>query len=425
MDSATYQQYLDKNWDGLIKTGKSGIKQDIDFYYLRIRMGIAFYEKKNFKSAQTHFKMALEFNESDPIASEYLYYSYLFGGQTQQAALLYKGFQPSFQEKLQAPGLKIVDRISAEYLYNQTFTDDLIDDPATFEGLPIGARIITRNYHNLNVGLHHNMHPGTSFNHAYTYLGKSNYYYYDDGVDRFGVDGQKVRQHQYYLSPSFTTPGGLVISPSFHFLHIAYQVPSLSGGGGSGGGPGGVGGENIVFSDESLNQVLGGLSFLKYQGPFRYGFGGIYSNLNDTKQFTASGTLTWYPGGNLNMYLRATMYMHRPDAESINWELIPDFLLGYGIVSKVWIELSGTYGEMRNFSQSNGYIVYNGLDWMKSKVMGNITVPLGKKGSLIYVGARFAQYENSYISFTTTQADDQYLISYNSLSIFGGISWKF
>jgi len=426
VDSATYKNYVDKNWDELIKAGRSALKADFDFYYLRMRMGIAYYEKGNFKSAQSHFKKALEFNQNDLVASEYLYYSYLFGGQSHQAALMYKNFQSSLQEKVQSPDLKAVDRLSAEYLYNQTFTDDLVNDPGTFEGLPYGVRIITRNYHNLNVGLKHNMHPGTSFTHSYTYLNKSNYYYYDDGVDRFGVDGQKVKQHQYYLSPSFTTVGGLVISPAFHFLHIAYQVPYIAaGGGGSGGGPGIGGDVSIEFNDEFLNQMLGGLTLLKYQGAFSYSFGGIYSNLNQTKQFTGSGSITWYPKGNLDMYLGATLYVHMADLNKISQELIPDIVFGYGIASKVWLEITGTYGEMKNFAESNGHIIYNGLDWMKYKVLGNIILPLGKKGSVIYAGARFAEYENSYISFNTGEPKNQYLLSYNSVSIFGGLSWKF
>jgi hypothetical protein len=125
------------------------------------------------------------------------------------------------------------------------------------------------------------------------------------------------------------------------------------------------------------------------------------------------------------MYLGASLYVHMADLDDAKPVLIPDVLLGYGIASKVWLEISGTYGEMQNFAQANGYIVYNGLDWMKYKIVGNIILPLGKKGTVIYAGSRFAQYENSYISFAATEPENQYLLSYNSISIFGGISWKF
>ena len=99
VDSTTYQLYLDKSWDELIHVGKDAVKKDIDYYFLRMRIGIAYYEKNNYKSAQSHFRKALEFNTGDPVASEYLYYAYLFGGQTQQAALLYREFPESLKMK--------------------------------------------------------------------------------------------------------------------------------------------------------------------------------------------------------------------------------------------------------------------------------------------------------------------------------------
>lgn len=264
------------------------------------------------------------------------------------------------------------------------------------------------------------MHPGISFIHAYTYLGKSNYYYYDDGIDLFGADGQKVSQHQYYLSPSFTSEEGLVFSPAFHFLHIAYGVPSIPDG-----GPGPGGGNSVVFDNESLNQLVGGLSLEKYQGSFSFRIGAMFSNLNLNNQVTGSAGLTWYPPGNMDMYLGAALNAHLADAGEGGTAIIPDLIFGYGIGPKIWIEIFGAYGEMKNYSESNGYIVYNGLDWMNYKVLGNIVLQLTPKGSVIYAGARFARYESQYITFDPALSPDLNNINYNSLSILGGLSWKF
>ena len=420
VDSTTYQLYLDKSWDELIHVGKDAVKKDIDYYFLRMRIGIAYYEKNNYKSAQSHFRKALEFNTGDPVASEYLYYAYLFGGQTQQAALLYREFPESLKMKVQEPGLKTIDLISVEYLYNRSFTDELADDPGTFESLPYGAQILTRDFQNLNLALHHNMHPGTTFRHAYTYLVKDNYYYYDDGLDRFTAEGQMVRQHQYFLSPSFTFQGGLVISPSFHFLHVGFQIPELSGG-----GPGPGGGNDVIFRKDFVNQMAGGLQLARYLGTLLVRLEGIYSNLNKTDQLSGTAGFTWYPAGNLDMYMGASLHAHMADLDAGKAALIPDIIFGYGIASRVWVEFSGTYGDMKNFSESNGYIVYNGLDWMTYKAMGNIMVPLTDKGSMIYAGVRYAGYENQFIPFDPAQPADLNDLKYNSLSIYGGLSWKF
>ncbi len=420
VDVQTYQLYLDKDWDGLIRAGREALKTDFDYYYLRMRIGIACYEKKNYKSAQAHFRKALEFSQGDPVASEYLYYAYLFAGQSQQAARLYDRFPDSLRRKIPDAGLKAVDRISVEYLQNHTFTDELIDDPGTFDGLPYGVRIITRNFRNLNLSLKHQMHPGTSLTHAYTYLGKDSYYYYDDGIDRFGVDGQRVNQHQYYLSPSITSDRGFVFSPFFHFLYVSYEVADLSAGGA---GPGG--GTDGLFRKEKETQVAAGANLHQYLGPVSLRVGGLYSNLNRAKQFTGSAGLTWYPLGNLDLYLGASLSAHTEDIGAGGVELIPGMLLGFGMASRVWLELSGSYGDMKNYTAFDGSVVYNGLDWMKYQGLASIIIPLTEKGSRLYVGARYAGYVNSFIPLDTTQPSDLNDLSYNSISIFGGLSWKF
>jgi hypothetical protein len=125
------------------------------------------------------------------------------------------------------------------------------------------------------------------------------------------------------------------------------------------------------------------------------------------------------------MYMGASLNVHFADLEAGSAGLIPDLILGYGIASRVWIELSGSYGEMKNYTESGGYIVYNGLDWMNYKLIGNIIVPLGRKGTSLYAGARFAEYRNTPISFDPALDPGQNQLIYNSLSIFGGLSWKF
>ena len=82
-NSETYRLYLEEEWDSLIILGKAALNQDMDYYYLRMRLGIAFYQKKNYRVAANHFTRALEMNQGDPAALEYLYYARLMAGQSQ------------------------------------------------------------------------------------------------------------------------------------------------------------------------------------------------------------------------------------------------------------------------------------------------------------------------------------------------------
>jgi hypothetical protein len=275
--------------------------------------------------------------------------------------------------------------------------------------------------------LHHTLNPGITLAHAYTYLNKTNYYYYNDGLTSFGIDGQKVSQHQYYISPSFSTNRGLTISPSFHYLRSKFQAPYMVTGTG-GPGPGG-GGSSIQYSDLYANHYVGGLNLSQFVGRFAISLGGIYSSINEATQVSGSAGITWYPLGNLDLYFGTFLNVHQANtAQENKVELIPDFLLGFGIASRVWMEFSGTYGNMRNYTEGNGYIVYNGLDWMVYKAIGTIIIPITPKGSSIYLGTRFSETKSQFIlrdqPFDPSSGQDINSIITNSISIFGGLSWK-
>jgi hypothetical protein len=426
LDKETYNLYMEKKWDDLIRAGKLGLKQDIDYYYLRMRMGIAFYEQKNYKASQAHFRKALEFNQGDPVASEYLYYAYLFAGQSQQANLLARDFTPSLAEKVDPPSGKFADILALEYLYNFTDTKDILSDPDKyFSELPYGYQLVTLHFSNMNAMLHHQITPGFSLTHAYTYLNKTNYYYYDDGLSRFGTDGQKVVQNQYYISPAFLTRGGLSIAAAFHVLRIRFQAPYVVNGGG---GPGFGGGSNSSLQYTSLisHHFVGGLNLSQSLGRFAIRLGGIYSSINDASQLTGTAGLTWYPMGNLDLYMGTSLNVHNEfnnGETAIEW--IPDMLIGFGISSRVWMEFSGSYGKMKNYTEGNGYIVYNGMDWMNYKAIGTVVIPIGPKGSKIYLGARFAEYESRFSPFDPIAGQETNSIITKSISIFGGLSWRF
>jgi len=43
VDYKTYGYYVNQNWDSLIYLGNKAIAQNIDYYYLRVRIGVAYF----------------------------------------------------------------------------------------------------------------------------------------------------------------------------------------------------------------------------------------------------------------------------------------------------------------------------------------------------------------------------------------------
>ena len=84
VDSSTYQLYIHQSWDSLIEIGKTAIKNNIDYYYLRMRMAEAYNAKEQYLLSAQSFEKAREFNHSDPNASAGLYFAYLNSGKKNQ-----------------------------------------------------------------------------------------------------------------------------------------------------------------------------------------------------------------------------------------------------------------------------------------------------------------------------------------------------
>ncbi|RLD59988.1 MAG: hypothetical protein DRJ05_05465, partial [Bacteroidetes bacterium] len=114
VDHETYRFYILKNWDSLLITGHKAIKQNIDYFYLRMRIGTAYYETGNYMKAANNFEKALKFSGTDPTALEYLYYCYLFTNREQDARFLSKRFTVSLIEKTNPPKSKPIDEIYLE-----------------------------------------------------------------------------------------------------------------------------------------------------------------------------------------------------------------------------------------------------------------------------------------------------------------------
>ena len=100
VEQKSYQLYLDKNWNELIKFGNRAINSGFDYYYLQIRIGIAYFEKKNYSLAENHFKKVLQFNSDDELAQEYLYYCFIYNGRNEEARMLSRLFKSDLAEKV-------------------------------------------------------------------------------------------------------------------------------------------------------------------------------------------------------------------------------------------------------------------------------------------------------------------------------------
>ncbi len=88
IDSSTYANTLSENWDEVIRIGNYALDHEQDYFYLRLRMGIAYFQKNNYRAAAKHLEKAVAFNPDHGLSKDYLYHSYMYSGQHDEAVFV-------------------------------------------------------------------------------------------------------------------------------------------------------------------------------------------------------------------------------------------------------------------------------------------------------------------------------------------------
>ncbi len=419
VDSLTWNLYLREDWNNLIRAGNRGLRNHIDFYYLRMRIGIAHYEKKNYASAIRHFQAALKRKPEDPVALEYLYYSFLYMNRHTDAALLTKGFPDSLKKKLTGKN-RSHPELEFNHSYYHADTKNLISDYHN-QDFTDGSQTIPKYMNLTGAAISHHLGRRLLFCHEAGYLNKHNYRFYQQDSISYAIPDEIIHQYQYYLSGNIQVGKGFSISPAFHYLLL--NIPSyasVSQGQGFGQSSG------VVASNSYMNNYVASLSLSKYFRHFQADLTSTYSNLNMFNQLHHSLGITWYPAGNLNFYLRSVgaLSSEYSGREKLNDRWIFSQLAGTGLFNAVWIEMEGTTGEMKNYVSGNGTIIYNSPVSTKLQLGTSVIIPFIKTGLTITLRYYYFKNESRYIT-SNYDAYNTNIINYQEHLITGGLSWKF
>lgn len=176
VDKQTYDLYLAKDWNNLISISEKALNQNIDYFYLRLRLGIAQYELKQFDKSTENFKKALELNEGDELTQEYLYYSYFFDQKYLEAEKLSESFSKELKQKIGIIEPKFVNSVEFESVYSQNLD---FDKNKTIAIKPpnqlLSERNILKNQFNNSLALSLNLSKRISFSTAFTKIQINNF----------------------------------------------------------------------------------------------------------------------------------------------------------------------------------------------------------------------------------------------------------
>ncbi len=224
VDTATYRAYLNSDWNRIIKIGELAVDQQIDYYYLRVRMAYAYYMKKRYRQAIPHYKQALEFSHNDAIASEHLYYCYQYSGRSNDALKLKSHFPSTLRNFIDKGEPKIFTELGiylglGNGLSNQ-FKDELMQTAPT--GID-GSQIMPNKSFNLAVSLNHQMGSSVLARHHLNVLYRDGYALEVVDTTSYLSESQTLRQYNYHLAVDVTPFYGFTFTPAISFVN--YRVP--------------------------------------------------------------------------------------------------------------------------------------------------------------------------------------------------------
>lgn len=369
VEQKSYQLYLDKNWSELIKFGNNSINKGFDYYYLQIRIGIAYFEKENYSLAENHFKKVLEFNSDDELAKEYLYYCYIYNGRNEEARLLSKNFGNDLSEKI---GINKQSKVGFVMLEGGT---KITDSPNYYDD----STKNNSNYFNppvyLQLGLNHFVKNRFSVFHALTYYKQ---------VSFLG----DARQIQYYIKASIPIKKNWLISPSIHLLQsnfISESVITTTMIGGPPPPPGFpppiVTKTISVTNSSKSNAVVGSLAVQKTINKFTLSLGTLVSNIANKTQIIHNGFISYSVFGNSKLVLGCTSYAHTINNYSTTYAAVTPFMYIQPF-HKLSIKASYFLNNGTNIIEDNGYLVNNSFDLTTSRWSGLVNFKLNKKVSI-------------------------------------------
>ncbi len=419
IDKISYDLYLNSSWKELIITGEEALKQGVDYYYLRMRLGIASYELEDYSNSIEHFRQALVFNSADDVAKEYLYFSYKFYGREMEAHRVAQTFSRSLMRKYSYSTRGAIRSFSLNTTVGFIKDIDIIDQYSTDDLTEAeGMQSITSNFKLFTGGLEHDAGNILRFNHVVGYLTK-NYMFYSQEEDETNlVSDARHGQFQYYLSGRLLLGNGTYLVPAFHYLNV--KIPSEAVMVGRGRSSYTV--EHNIFK----HNVATSLGLERYTGKLKSGISAGYSNINEQQQLQGAFSLIWFPFGNLNLYSVSdiTRYSVLPRYNNIErWILTQD--LGFRAFPGLWMELRGRWGEMENFASSGALIVYNDIAMVKAQYGVTLIAPMFARRFELVVNYNYTLQENRFLPDINVADIPINSIETNYHIITGGIKWKF
>ncbi len=400
VDSTTYALYLKQDWKPIIVLGKQSRAEGIDFYYLKVRMGIAYFKENKMLNAIQFLEEAYTMDPNNVVVQDYLFWAYRYSGLIMESRLFYSKMTDALKDKIKLD-LPFVSDVSFNVLAtNNLDYDEMLLTDANSE---IGdIRFIRKNQQMFSLGMSHPLFKRVNLFHQFTLIPSTS-------VQQENVGGvlenetYKGTESRYYADVTLSLGNRWYFDTYLNVISGNYDNLNL---------------ENTSSSSKiKYTDVVFGGSLTKASYFIRNSINVSVSNLNGLKQFQAGYSMSLYPLGNTLVVPFGSLQYKNQDPDS---NLV--FTGGLAVtIDKILLTGFGTVGNMNNFTANNGAIIYNQPATALNEFGGSFKY-FGKN-SILKVGYSFMNMEDNYYNnnFEITAKT----FEFNQQNITAGITWIF
>lgn len=417
IDSITYTLYEQGGWNELTRQGNAAIAIGYDYYYMRMRVGIAYFMLQRYRIAAGHFEKAVGQNSLSQSAFDYLKLCYQWGGMEAESAALNKRYGSLVSnKKTPVPFLKGVSLYSG---VSFSGSDDKIAALDLIGEANIYGEIIASGDASLfHAGL--NLAPIENLNWyaGYTLLRIERHQrammqnWSDNRTDTLDYR-YDLSQSQFFLNAPLRLSQGLSLSPGLALVRTKEQPYAISY-------------DSLTFRydsilrDTSSSSYVVSLRLLKEMPTFNVGAAVANSSLNNQTQWQGTLLAGWYPFANLNQYLllRASLMLDEGETKTHI-----KAIAGSKVINKLWIQGSIHAGNLKNAHDENGLLIYNTSGKILTRSTVSAIILLSSKFTLQF-DYIFTKQEDNYLQYIDNKLFVWKPVQYNNHNLMGGLKWK-
>ena len=411
IDRYTYRYYTHKQWDKLIKLGNQSLRKNIDFYYLQVRMGIAYFEAKRYLKAIKFLENAYKTDNSNTVVQETLYWSYVYSFMYNDAARLYDNLDDAVKAKIDYKQ-HFVQTMSLNYSYgnNRNF-NTLSNDKLLSENAVYAERRVLKNEHVFIFDLLQPVGNGIFISHNLSLINLNYQKTISDFVNKDLQVDLKTSQKQYHIQAAIPLGKRWLLSPATTLLwgYVQdYVLPT----------PNGTNTSPRV--NNNFTKFLFSSTINKTWARWGNQINVSISNLDSISNFQLGNRVNIFPFQNKKLELSADFQL-KSDTNR-NPTIVKTFLL---TTHFKYFSVYGFYtlGNIHNFSEMNGLFVYNQNETITTQFGGGVSVYLNKLQ--INVNLIQQQLTDSYVLHENTGSDTEKNYKFDVLLIKGGLLWQF